>query len=119
MPERPLRRTVRCLGRFVTSVAAAIADATAFMAMVALRSASGSWSRESGGRSCAVPGEGDLMAASQTMAPPRATPANPMPGVTEDRSIPATEGRNLPPELGTQAVAILEGRSFMYSKIGR
>jgi glycogen debranching enzyme len=55
------------------------------------------------------------MSAAPTMTAPRATPANPMPGVTTDRSIPSSEGRNLPPELGTDAVAILEGRSFMYS----
>jgi glycogen debranching enzyme len=55
------------------------------------------------------------MSASQTMTAPRATPGNPMPGVTTDRSIPSSEARNLPPELGTDAVAILEGRSFMYS----
>jgi glycogen debranching enzyme len=45
----------------------------------------------------------------------RATPADPIPGVTTDRSIPSSEARNLPPELGTDAVAILEGRTFMYS----
>jgi glycogen debranching enzyme len=55
------------------------------------------------------------MSASQTVAQTRATPANPMPGVTRDASIPSSEGRNLPPELGTEAVAILEGRTFMYS----
>jgi glycogen debranching enzyme len=45
----------------------------------------------------------------------RATPANPMPGTTIDRSIPSPERRNLPPELGPDAIAILEGRTFMYS----
>jgi len=45
----------------------------------------------------------------------RATPANPMPGLSRDASIPSSEGRNLPPELGTEAIAILEGRTFMYS----
>ena len=55
------------------------------------------------------------MNASSTVAPPRATPADPMPGVSVDASIPSSEARNLPPELGSEAVAILEGRSFMYS----
>jgi glycogen debranching enzyme len=45
----------------------------------------------------------------------RPTPADPIPGITKDRSIPSSEARNLPPELGTDAVAILEGRTFMYS----
>jgi glycogen debranching enzyme len=45
----------------------------------------------------------------------RATPADPMPGVTVDESVPSTEGRKLPPELGPDAVAILESRTFMYS----
>src|SRR3954469_5063280 len=55
------------------------------------------------------------MTATPTATAERATPANPMPGVTPDRSVPSSEARNLPPELGTSAVAILEGRSFMYS----
>ena len=38
-----------------------------------------------------------------------------MPGVSSDASIPATGARNLPPHLGTDAIAILEGRTFMYS----
>ena len=45
----------------------------------------------------------------------RATPADPMPGVTRDASIPSSEARNLPPELGPNALAVLEGRTFMYS----
>src|SRR4029453_18097967 len=45
----------------------------------------------------------------------RATPADPMPGTTVDRSIPSPKRRNLPPELGPDAIAILEGRTFMYS----
>jgi glycogen debranching enzyme len=45
----------------------------------------------------------------------RPTPADPIPGITKDRSIPSSEARNMPPELGTDAVAILEGRTFMYS----
>ena len=35
----------------------------------------------------------------------RPTPADPIPGVTKDRSIPSSEARNMPPELGTDAVA--------------
>jgi glycogen debranching enzyme len=50
-----------------------------------------------------------------TATPKRPTPADPMPGVTTDASIPSSEGRNLPPELGTDAISILEGRTFMYS----
>jgi glycogen debranching enzyme len=45
----------------------------------------------------------------------RPTPADPMPGVTRDASIPRSEARNLPPELGPNALAVLEGRTFMYS----
>ena len=45
----------------------------------------------------------------------RATPADPMPGSTIDRSIPSPKRRNLPPELGPNAIAILEGRTFLYS----
>ncbi|MDQ1562277.1 MAG: hypothetical protein QOE85_1618 [Actinomycetota bacterium] len=48
-------------------------------------------------------------------APKRPTPADPMPGITRDASIPRSEGRSMPPELGTDAIAILEGRTFMYS----
>jgi glycogen debranching enzyme len=48
-------------------------------------------------------------------SPGRATPANPMPGTTIDASLPASEARNLPPELGPSAIAVLEGRTFMYS----
>jgi hypothetical protein len=55
------------------------------------------------------------MAVTPTAQIGRATPANPMPGVSTDASIPSTAGRNLPPELGTGAIAILEGRTFMYS----
>jgi glycogen debranching enzyme len=55
------------------------------------------------------------MAVAPTTEIGRATPANPMPGVSTDASIPSTAGRNLPPELGTDAIAILEGRTFMYS----
>ncbi len=45
----------------------------------------------------------------------RPTPADPVPGLTIDESIPTTEGRKLPPELGPDAVAVVEGRTFMYS----
>jgi glycogen debranching enzyme len=38
-----------------------------------------------------------------------------MPGTTTDASIPSAKGKKLPPELGPDAIAILEGRSFMYS----
>jgi len=55
------------------------------------------------------------MTVAQETKTTRATPANPMPGMSRDASIPSTEGRNLPPELGTSAIAILEGRTFMYS----
>jgi glycogen debranching enzyme len=55
------------------------------------------------------------MSISQKTSTQRATPAVPMPGITIDHSVPSTEGRNLPPELGPDAIAILEGRSFMYS----
>ncbi|HEY7130768.1 MAG TPA: glycogen debranching N-terminal domain-containing protein, partial [Candidatus Limnocylindrales bacterium] len=47
--------------------------------------------------------------------PRRATPADPMPGTSVDRSIPSPKRRNLPPELGPDAIAILEGRTFLYS----
>src|SRR5215218_9201829 len=45
----------------------------------------------------------------------RATPADPMPGVTRDARVPNPKERALPPELGPDALAVLEGRSFMYS----
>lgn len=45
----------------------------------------------------------------------RATPADPTIGITHDETIPRDEARNLPPELGPDAIAILEGRTFMYS----
>ena len=44
----------------------------------------------------------------------RPTPADPMPGMTVDRSIPGPK-RTIPPELGPDAIAVLEGRTFMYS----
>lgn len=45
----------------------------------------------------------------------RATPADPTLGITHDVSTPREESRSLPPELGSDAIAILEGRTFMYS----
>src|SRR4051794_10928290 len=45
----------------------------------------------------------------------RATPADPMPGITRDARVPTPKERNLPPELGPDALAVLEGRSFMFS----
>ena len=44
----------------------------------------------------------------------RPTPADPLPGTTVDRSIPGPK-RTMPPELGPDAIAVLEGRTFMYS----
>ena len=44
----------------------------------------------------------------------RATPADPLPGVSVDRTIPGPK-RTMPPELGPDAIAVLEGRTFMYS----
>ena len=45
----------------------------------------------------------------------RATPADPMPGSGPDAGRPSSENRNLPPELGPNAIAVTEGRTFMYS----
>jgi glycogen debranching enzyme len=45
----------------------------------------------------------------------RPTPADPMPDVTPDEQVPSVTVRKLPPELGTGAFAVLEGKSFMYS----
>ncbi len=45
----------------------------------------------------------------------RATPADPMPGVTRDARVPGPKERSLPPELGPDALAVLQGRSFMLS----
>ena len=56
-----------------------------------------------------------MNAALTTSTGKRATPADPMPGVTRDASIPSSEARNLPPELGPNALAVLEGRTFMLS----
>ena len=45
----------------------------------------------------------------------RPTPGDPMPGITPAERIPSSTVRKLPPELGPDAVAVLEGASFMYS----
>ncbi len=45
----------------------------------------------------------------------RPTPADPMPGVTPDDRVPSATVRKLPPELGADAIAVLDGQSFMYS----
>ena len=45
----------------------------------------------------------------------RATPADPMPGVTPEDKIPSRTVRELPPELGPAAVSVLDGLTFMYS----
>jgi glycogen debranching enzyme len=45
----------------------------------------------------------------------RATPADPVPGSVTDVSIPRSDGRKLPPQLGPDAVVVLEDTSFMYS----
>jgi glycogen debranching enzyme len=55
------------------------------------------------------------MSAVEVASRKRATPADPMPGISVDASVPSSEGRNLPPNLGTDAIAVLEGRTFMYS----
>ncbi|MCI0688448.1 MAG: hypothetical protein L0Y54_14610, partial [Sporichthyaceae bacterium] len=47
----------------------------------------------------------------------RATPADPFPGAA-DEGLPSPTGRPLPPEMGPDAVAVLEGVSFMYSDNG-
>jgi len=38
-----------------------------------------------------------------------------MPAVAPDQRIPSATVRKLPPELGADAIAVLEGQSFMYS----
>jgi glycogen debranching enzyme len=45
----------------------------------------------------------------------RPTPGDPMPGTSIDRSIPSPKRKDLPPELGPGAIAVLDGRTFMYS----
>jgi len=44
----------------------------------------------------------------------RPTPRDPMPGVKDTAGVPSAK-RKLPPELGTDAIAVLEGRAFVYS----
>src|SRR5215470_12550419 len=48
------------------------------------------------------------------MTEERPTPADPWP-VPPDADLPSPSGRSLPPEMGPDAVAVLEGVSFMYS----
>jgi glycogen debranching enzyme len=55
------------------------------------------------------------MAPAQTHDLPRPTPADPMPGRARDATVPDPARRNLPPELGPNSIAILEGRTFMFS----
>lgn len=45
----------------------------------------------------------------------RPTPADAMPDVSRDARVPGGKERSLPPEIGPDALAVLEGRSFMYS----
>ncbi|MCW2637836.1 MAG: glycogen debranching protein, partial [Dactylosporangium sp.] len=54
-------------------------------------------------------------ATAQDMRQRRATPADPMPGAGPDLSFLDNELRQIPPELGHDALAVLDGRSFMYS----
>jgi glycogen debranching enzyme len=56
--------------------------------------------------------EDQIRAAGATARP---TPADPLPGVTRDARVPTPKERRLPPELGPDALAVLEGRSFMLS----
>ncbi|MEX2274767.1 MAG: glycogen debranching N-terminal domain-containing protein [Actinomycetota bacterium] len=46
---------------------------------------------------------------------PRPTPADPLPGAAAEAGVPSAKREKAPPELGTDAIAILEGRTFMYS----
>ena len=45
----------------------------------------------------------------------RPTPADPTPEITPENQIPSILVRKLPPDLGTDAIAVLEGSTFMYS----
>ncbi|HEY0701009.1 MAG TPA: glycogen debranching N-terminal domain-containing protein [Micromonospora sp.] len=47
----------------------------------------------------------------------RATPADPTPHLTPQDQIPARLVRSLPPELGPNAVAVLQAHTFMYSDV--
>ncbi|MGC9665273.1 glycogen debranching N-terminal domain-containing protein [Planosporangium sp. 12N6] len=51
----------------------------------------------------------------QTAEKRRATPANPYPGAADETNLLESELRALPPELGCGALAVLDGRTFMYS----
>lgn len=51
----------------------------------------------------------------KTKTKQRATPENPTIGITQDTTVARDAGRNLPPNLGPDAIAILEGRTFMFS----
>ena len=57
---------------------------------------------------------GPVMGKTAAETDQRPTPADPLPGVSVDRSIPGPK-RTMPPELGPDAIAVLEGRTFMYS----
>jgi glycogen debranching enzyme len=61
-------------------------------------------------------GSPSLAAARRMAATPteRPTPADPTPGVKETAGVPSAK-RVVPPELGTNAIAVLEGRAFFYS----
>jgi len=45
----------------------------------------------------------------------RPTPADPMPGALPDEPAPSERVRNLPPDLGPDAIVVLDGRTFMFS----
>ncbi|MDG4759097.1 hypothetical protein [Micromonospora sp. WMMD710] len=45
----------------------------------------------------------------------RPTPADPMPHLTRRSDIPSETVRNLPPELGPDAVGVLDRRTFLFS----
>ncbi|MEX0991563.1 MAG: glycogen debranching N-terminal domain-containing protein [Actinomycetota bacterium] len=45
----------------------------------------------------------------------RPTPADPLPGTPVDPTVPSARRERTPPELGIDAIAVLEGRAFMYS----
>ena len=50
-----------------------------------------------------------------TIAGTRPTPADPMPGSEPADGVPSPTVRRPPPELGPDAVSVLDGRTFMYS----
>ena len=45
----------------------------------------------------------------------RPTPGDPAPETTPEDQLPSVLVRKLPPDLGTDAIAVLEGATFMYS----